>query len=86
MNKEIRLKRLYFRSAHRGSKETDLILGPFAGVHLQAMSDAELNEFEAFLEEDDNDIWDWVCGKSAPAGGRYAILLARLKKNYELSV
>lgn len=83
-DKAIRLKRLYFRSAHRGSKETDLILGPFAKEHLANMDDGALDEFETFLEESDNDIWDWVCGKSLPEGGQYRGLIERLRNNYEL--
>jgi len=85
VDKENRLKRLYFRSAHRGSKETDLVLGTFASAHLSAMDDAQIDEFEAFLEESDNVIWDWVSGKSLPEDGRYQTLIARLKKPYELS-
>jgi antitoxin CptB len=85
VEKEIRLKRLYFRSAHRGSKETDLVLGPFAKAHLERMSDAALDEYEAFLEENDNDIWDWVSGKCLPEGGRYGALIAALKKGHALA-
>jgi antitoxin CptB len=82
MDREIRLKRLYFRSAHRGSKETDLILGPFAASRLAGMDDAALDEYEAFLEENDNDIWDWVAGKSEPEDGHYSGLLKELRKKY----
>lgn len=84
MEKEIRLKRLYFRSAHRGSKETDLILGTYAATFLPTLDDAQLAEFEAFLDENDNDIWDWVSGKSLPDDNRYPVLIATLRKNYEL--
>jgi antitoxin CptB len=83
-DRAIRLKRLYFRSAHRGSKETDLILGPFAKARLPEMDDAALDEFETFLEENDNDIWDWVSGKSFPADNKYDALIGLLRKNYEL--
>jgi antitoxin CptB len=84
MEKEIRLKRLHFRSAHRGSKETDLILGSYAKSQLEMMDDAALAEFEAFLDENDNDIWDWVSGKSLPADSKYESLIMNLRKNYEL--
>jgi len=85
MEKETRLKRLYFRSAHRGSKETDLVLEPFAKARLSSMGEAELDEFEQFLEENDNDIWDWVSGKSLPDDRRYATLIAALREKYALS-
>ncbi len=85
MNRSTRLRRLYFRSAHRGSKETDLILGPFAAENLNKMSATELDEFEAFLAENDTDIWDWVAGKSIPEDGRYAALIEILRKRHALS-
>ncbi len=78
-DRETRIKRLYFRSAHRGSKETDLILGPFASKHLAGMSDAELDEFESFLSENDTDIWDWVTGKAQPDNMKYSGLLSKLR-------
>ncbi|HEU5047930.1 MAG TPA: succinate dehydrogenase assembly factor 2 [Rickettsiales bacterium] len=86
MEKQIRIKRLYFRSAHRGSKEIDLILGPYAAENLETMSDDELDEFEAFLSENDTDIWDWVTGKAEPEEAwRYKNLLARLRKIYDVT-
>ncbi len=84
MTEQTRLKRLYFRSAHRGSKETDLILGPYAAARLATMDSAALDEFERFLNEEDNDIWDWVSGKSSPEDGSYSILIADLRKQYAL--
>lgn len=63
---ETRLKRLKFRSWHRGFKEADLILGPFADAHAVAMTGAELDAFERLLGEADQDIYDWVCGRSDP--------------------
>jgi antitoxin CptB len=79
MDKKIRLKRIIFRSVHRGTKESDMILGPFATHHLESMSDGALDEFEAFLEESDNDIWDWISGAAVPSDGRYQTLVAQLQ-------
>ncbi len=84
MNKETRIKRLYFRSHHRGSKETDLILGSYAEEHLATLDDAALNVFEDFLDESDNDIWDWVCGKYDPENSNYTALMQQLRNRYRL--
>ena len=84
MTRETQIKRLYFRSAHRGSKETDMILGPYALKNLDKMSGDELNEFEAFLSENDTDIWNWVVEKSSPAEQRYDTLLKNLRALYTL--
>lgn len=72
-----RLKRILFRSTHRGTKEADLLLGPYAQKHLAAMNEADIIEFEQFLEESDSDIWDWISGASKPM--RYHILIEELR-------
>lgn len=77
MDRPIRLKRLLFRSSHRGTKESDLLLGPYAVQNLENMTEAEIDEFEAFLEESDSDIWDWVSGATQPP--KYEALIARLQ-------
>jgi antitoxin CptB len=58
-----RRKRLYYRSANRGWKETDLLVGRFAEQHLPQMSLSELDDFEALLDESDPDIFGWITGK-----------------------
>ena len=63
---DIRAKRLLFRSWHRGTRESDLILGRFADAHLAAFDEAQLDLFEALLDCADADIFDWVSGRTAP--------------------
>ena len=60
-----RRKRLLFRSWHRGTKETDLLLGSFAERHLDALTEAQLDRYEALLEHDDSRIYDWITGRGA---------------------
>ena len=60
---DIRRKRLRFRAWHRGMKEADLVLGPFADKHLERLSPLELDAFEHLLEAPDPDIFDWATGK-----------------------
>ncbi len=64
--RETRLKCLKFRCWHRGFKEADLILGPFADAHAAGMTGEELDVFERLLGEADQDIYDWVCGRCNP--------------------
>ena len=63
---EIRRKRLLFRSWHRGTRESDLILGRFADAHLAGFTEAQLDRYEALLDCADADIFDWVSGRTAP--------------------
>ena len=62
---EIRRKRLRYHSWHRGTKELDLVLGQFAERHLPAMSEAEMNLYEAILDENEHDIYAWLAGREA---------------------
>lgn len=73
------LNRLRYRSWHRGSKETDLILGHYCDQNIESLSDAELTRYEQFLDEDDGDIWNWVTGKTECLNATYQPLLAALR-------
>ena len=63
---DIRRKRLLFRSWHRGTRETDLILGRFADTHIDDFGESQLDRFEALLACEDADLFDWVSGRTAP--------------------
>jgi antitoxin CptB len=60
---ETRKKRLLFQSWHRGSRETDLVLGRFADRYLASMDKPMLDQFEQLLGEEDADIWNWITGR-----------------------
>ncbi len=62
MDRETRLKRLRFRSWHRGTKEADLMIGGFFDRHGESWSDADITWFEALCEEQDVDIMGWAMG------------------------
>ncbi len=55
-----RRKRLLYRSAHRGMKEMDVLLGGYAHKCLCHMSSADLLDFEALMDESDNDLMNWI--------------------------
>lgn len=61
---DLRKKRLLFRSWHRGTRESDLILGRFAEAHLARFGAAQLDRYEALLECSDAEIFDWVAGRA----------------------
>ena len=71
---ENRLKRLAMRSARRGTKEMDLILGPYGAARLAGMAGARLDLYEALLSENDQDLYQWITGQVAPPA-RYAALI-----------
>lgn len=68
---ETRRKQLLFRCQRRGFKELDLIFGAFAGEHLNALSEGELEQLDLLLNAPDDDVYAWLRGYEAvPA--RYA--------------
>lgn len=77
--RELWLKRLHYRSWHRGCKETDLVLGRYCEAHLTHLSEQNLQLFEALLDEDDSDIWNWLTDKTPCPKPEYHALLEALK-------
>jgi antitoxin CptB len=66
---DARLRRLRFRAWHRGFREADLILGPFADAYAGTLAAEQLDRLEALMEEPDGDIYDWITMRAeTPAG------------------
>ncbi|GKY90220.1 succinate dehydrogenase assembly factor 2 [Sinisalibacter aestuarii] len=74
---ETRLKRLAMRSSRRGIKEMDIILGRYAAARLAGMDGAALDSYEALLNENDHDLYQWVTGQ-VPAPAPFAALIAEI--------
>ena len=61
-----RLKRLRFRAWHRGTREADYMIGGFFDRYSPGWDEAEVEWFEAVVEEDDVDIMAWALGTGHP--------------------
>lgn len=59
----VRKRRLRFRCWHRGTKELDLLMGPFADRFLDEMSVAQLGQLEDLLTKPDLDLYNWIVGR-----------------------
>ena len=71
----MRRRRLRYRAWHRGTKEMDLVLGPFADAHLDGFGAPELDRLEALMDEEDTDLLKWVMGQEdVPARADAALL------------
>ena len=81
---EIRRKRLLFRSWHRGTREVDLLLGPFAERHLQELTPRQLDRYESLLAESDATLYNWISGRVEPDPGQDSDVL-RLIKSFRFS-
>jgi antitoxin CptB len=79
-NDDTRLKKLKFRAWHRGFREADLILGPFADSHVSELSAEELDVFEAILEVPDHDLYEWILERTPTPGEWDGSVMRRLKQ------
>ena len=71
-------RRLRYRAWHRGTKEMDLLLGPYADAHAQAMPAIALDRLEALMEEADTDLLKWAMGQEVPPATADAELLQQI--------
>jgi len=62
-NKEILKKQIIYRSAHRGSKEMDILLGNFVKGHIDDFSDDDLKNLEQILFIEDEILYRWYFDK-----------------------
>ncbi len=77
---DLRRKKILHRARYRGFREADLLIGGFAEEAVPAMSDRDLDGFETLLEMADQDICDWVAGKTAPPAEADDTMIERLRK------
>ena len=59
----MRRRRLRYRAWHRGTKEMDLVLGPFCDAHLDSYGPPELDRLETLMDEEDTELLKWVMGQ-----------------------
>lgn len=65
-----RRKKILHRARYRGFREADLLIGGFADEAVAAMSESEVDAFEALIAEADHDLYAWATG-AAPAPERH---------------
>lgn len=80
---ENEFKRLRMRSWRRGTREMDLILGPFADLCLADLPAPLLADYEALLDENDQDLYLWITQRIGaegmrPGPERFAALLDQI--------
>jgi antitoxin CptB len=81
---EERFKRLKIRCWRRGTREMDLLLGPYADGPLASLTPEQLEEFEALLDENDHDLYAWLSGAAAP-DRRHEAALGRVAAFHKIS-
>ncbi|WP_367648104.1 succinate dehydrogenase assembly factor 2 [Ruegeria arenilitoris] len=80
--RETRIKRMKMRSMRRGIKEMDLILSAYADRNLQNMDAVGLANYDALLQENDQDLYQWVTGQTSPPE-QFVDLVADISKTFQ---
>lgn len=62
----IRRKRLRYRAWHRGTKEMDLVLGPYCDANIEGFDAATLDRLEALMNEEDPPLLKWIMCQEDP--------------------
>jgi antitoxin CptB len=75
----MRRRRSRYRAWHRGTREMDMLLGPYADANAGSMEAMELERFELLLEQADTDLTRWLLGQEPEPAGIDHDLIARLR-------
>ena len=73
-----RVKRQIYRATHRGTLESDTLLGGFVVRHAGTLNGGELDALDRILDEADADLLDWILGKRPLPGHLDEAMMRRL--------
>ncbi len=77
---DARRRRILFRATHRGTHETDILVGGFVAQRLEGFSEQELAELEEVMELPDVDLADWLTGRRPIPADRDSPMLRRIEQ------
>lgn len=63
---DARRRRIRFRAWHRGTREMDMVLGPFVDAQLDALDDETVAELERLMALPDRDLFTWFSTGEVP--------------------
>ena len=70
---------LIYKSWHRGSKETDILLGDFAKAEIYNLNDQELKIYTELIEENDWDIYEWILNEKVEIPLKYTQIILKIR-------
>ncbi len=75
-----RRRRILFRATHRGTQETDRLVGGYVSPRLTTFTESELDAIEAMMDLPDVDLADWLMGRLPIPPGPHAPLLHAMRE------
>ncbi len=77
------LKKLLFRSSHRGTKEMDIVLGGYFKKNHSNLSEIDLREFEKLLDFSDKILTDYFVMNKPNINLENINIVKKIKKHLE---
>lgn len=77
------VKKLLFRSSHRGTKEMDIVLGGYFKKNYSNLSDVDLREFEKLLDFSDKILTDYFVMNKPNINLENINIVKKIKKHLE---
>ena len=74
-------KRLRWQ-CRRGMREMDMLLERWLDKHFSHASVTVRRHFSALLQTEDDQLWDWLMGKSAPEDQEQACLITQIRDGF----
>ena len=80
INKNMLIKKIIYRSSHRGTKEMDLLLGKFVNKYVYTFNKYELNDLNLLLNIDDEILYKWYLNQASESSVPINRVSKKLKK------
>lgn len=81
---EARLKRVQWR-CRRGTRELDVLLGGWLEAHRMSVDEAQFAAFDALLDRQDPELWDWLMGHAEPPRADWRAIVADIRERAGLA-
>lgn len=81
---EARLKRIQWR-CRRGTRELDALLGGWLDAHAASMDETQFAAFDALLDQQDPELWDWLMAHAEPPRADWRAIVAGIRRHAGLA-
>lgn len=79
-----RLKRIQWR-CRRGTRELDALLAGWLEQHGPSLDQSQVAAFDALLDEQDPELWDWLMGNAEPPRADWRTIVADIRRRAGLA-
>lgn len=81
-----RRRRILYRAWHRGTREMDLILGPFVEASVSELDDDGLETLEHLMDAPDQELYAWFTGSKPTPDAYDTTLFRRIRDDHEARI